>query len=137
MMFKILRKKNKKKESYLQEEWNETTQEGELAIDAFETDKEIVIQSPIGGISAKDINIAAEDGMLIIKGKRSKPRLASQNVKYFYQECFWGPFSKRIILPEEIDIKKAKASIKNGVLTLKIPKLKPKIRAQIEVVEEE
>ena len=137
MVFKILKKKSSWAETSPKSEWEEYTQEGELAIDAFETDKEIVIQSPIGGISAKDINIAVEDGMLIIKGKRSKPRLASQNIKYFYQECFWGPFSKRIILPEEIDIKKAKASIKNGVLTLKIPKLKPKIRAQIEVVEEE
>lgn len=137
MMFKIFKKKNKSTEKSPKVEWEESAQEGELAIDAFETDKEIVIQSPIGGISAKDINIAVEDGMLIIRGKRSRPRLASQNIKYFYQECFWGPFSKRIILPEEIDIKKAKASIKNGVLTLKIPKLKPKIRAQIEVVEEE
>ena len=137
MVFKILKKKNSRAETSPKNEWEEYAQEGEQAIDAFETDKEIVIQSPIGGISAKDINIAVEDGMLIIKGKRSKPRLASQNIKYFYQECFWGPFSKRIILPEEIDIKKAKASIKNGVLTLKIPKLKPKIRAQIEVVEEE
>ena len=137
MIFKILKKKSLRAETSPKSEWEEYAQEGELAIDAFETDKEIVIQSPIGGISAKDINIAVEDGMLIIKGKRSKPRLASQNIKYFYQECFWGPFSKRIILPEEIDIKKAKASIKNGVLTLKIPKLKPKIRAQIEVVEEE
>ena len=137
MVFKIFKKKNKRTKKSPKVEWEESAQEGELAIDAFETDKEIIIQSPIGGISAKDINIAVEDGMLIIRGKRSRPRLASQNIKYFYQECFWGPFSKRIILPEEIDIKKAKASIKNGVLTLKIPKLKPKIRAQIEVVEEE
>ncbi len=137
MVFKILKKKNKRTEKSPKAEWGESAQEGELAIDAFETDKEIVIQSPIGGISAKDINIAVEDGMLIIRGTRSKPRLNNQNIKYFYQECFWGPFSKRIILPEEIDIKKAKASIKNGVLTLKIPKLKPKMRAQIEVVEEE
>lgn len=136
-MFKILKKKRGRGEAAPKSDWEEFGQEGELAIDAFETEKEIVICSPVGGITAKDISIAVEDGMLIIRGKREKPKPTSKNIKYFYQECFWGLFSKRIILPEEIDIKKAKATIKNGILTLKIPKLKPKIHTQIEVVEED
>ncbi|MBU1045546.1 Hsp20/alpha crystallin family protein [Patescibacteria group bacterium] len=104
-----------------QEEWLSQNSEGELAIDAYETDKEIVIQSTIAGISASDLDISAEDDMLIIKGSRQKPD--DEGVKnYFQQECYWGPFSKKIILPEKAKIASAKAEVKNGVLTLRIPK---------------
>ena len=42
---------------------------------------------------------------------------------YYYQELYWGSFSRSIILPEEIDADNAKASMKNGILTLRLPKL--------------
>ena len=42
---------------------------------------------------------------------------------YYYQELYWGAFSRSIILPEEIDADNARASMKNGVLTLRLPKL--------------
>ncbi|MBU3964458.1 Hsp20/alpha crystallin family protein [Patescibacteria group bacterium] len=110
-----------KEEKQPQEQWLSQNNEGELAIDAYETDKEIVIQSTIAGISASDLDISAEEDMLIIKGSRQKPE--SDGIKnYFQQECYWGPFSKKIILPEKAKIASAKAEVKNGVLTLKIPK---------------
>ncbi|MCD5396385.1 MAG: Hsp20/alpha crystallin family protein [Candidatus Pacebacteria bacterium] len=127
------RKKEEKKEDWLKENLV-----GELAIDAYETPKYIVIQSPIAGITPRDIEISLEDGMLIIKGKRQRPESTDKIKKYFYQECFWGNFEKKLILPKEVDITKARASMKNGVLTLKIPKLKEKEKEEIKVeVEEE
>jgi len=111
---------------------SQNNNEGELAIDAYETDKEIVIQSTIAGISASDLDISAEDDMLIIKGSRQKPD--NEGAKnYFQQECYWGPFSKKIILPEKAKIASAKAEVKNGVLTLKIPKAQTASKKKIAI----
>ena len=42
---------------------------------------------------------------------------------YYYQELYWGPFSRSIILPEEVDADGARASMKNGILTIRLPTL--------------
>ena len=60
--------------------------------------------------------------MMVIKGNRCDPHEATDK-KYFYQECYWGPFSRKIILPENIDIDSADAQMDKGVLTIKIPKV--------------
>ncbi len=137
MKFGLFKKRNvpQKKE----ENWLENNGLGELAIDAYETNKYIVVQSPIGGISSENIEISLEDGMLIIKGEREKPQDQDKIKKYFCKECFWGKFERKLILPEEVDIAKAKATIKNGILTLRIPKLKERNKKgiKIEVEEEE
>ena len=58
---------------------------------------------------------------MVIKGDRGDPH-EHPDKKYFYQECYWGPLSRKIILPENIDIDKADAQMDKGVLTIKIPK---------------
>ena len=95
--------------------------EGELAIDAYETPKEFIIQSTIAGVGSNNLDISVEEDMLIIRGRREKPQEIEKE-NYFQQECFWGPFSKKIILPEKVKIAQAKATVKNGILTLRIPK---------------
>lgn len=120
-----------------QNTWEKLSQEGELIIDAYETQNEIIIISPIGGVTAKDLSISIEDGMLIIEGSRERPKIDNNNAKkYFYEECFWGKFSRKIILPEEVNIDKAKASVKNGILILRIPKKKQRVLKEIEIEEE-
>ena len=116
-------KKIEKDNEQNRNQWLSENNEGELAIDAYETEKEIVIQSTIAGISASDLDISTEDDMLIIKGSRYKPDCEESVRNYFHQECYWGPFSKKIILPEKAKIESAKATVTNGVLTLKIPKV--------------
>jgi len=107
--------------------------EGELAIDAYETEKEFVIISTIAGVSSKDIDISVDEDMLVIKGKREKPKTIDKQKTYLQKECFWGNFSKRIILPEKIKISKAKATIEDGVLVLRIPKSKSKTSSKIKI----
>jgi HSP20 family protein len=96
-------------------------QDGELVIDVFETTADFVVLAAIAGVQIKDIDISLEKDMMIIKGDRQDPH-GHPNKKYFYQECYWGPFSRKIILPENIDIDKADAQMDKGVLTIKIPK---------------
>jgi HSP20 family protein len=112
------------------------TDEAELAIDVFETDDNIVIQSTIGGIKAEDLDIDIENDMVTIRGSRQN-KIEEKNKKYFYQECYWGAFMRKVILPEEVDANKAKAVIKDGVLTLSMPKVHRKLKKKIAIEQEE
>ena len=103
-----------------QKEWLEP--EGQLAIDVYQTDSYIVIQAPIAGIKKEDLDISIENDVVTIKGKREEP-LETDEKKYFCQECYWGPFSREVILPDEGDPSRAEAAMKEGVLTLKIPRI--------------
>ena len=96
--------------------------EGILTVDVYRTDDEIVIKSTIAGVGADDIDISITNDMVTIKGSR-KPDEKVRPADYDYQELYWGAFSRSIILPEEIDADNAKANIKNGMLTLRLPKL--------------
>ena len=96
--------------------------EGQLAVDVYETSSDFVVSAAIAGISAEDIDILIEKDMLVIKGERPNPQ-ESEEKNYFYQECYWGPFSRKVILPEGIDISRAEASIDKGILMIRIPKI--------------
>jgi len=122
-----------KKEEQKQEE---PQTEGELAIDVYETDGDIVIQSTIGGIKSEDLDISIENDLVTIRGNREK-LVEKEGKKYFYQECYWGSFARQVILPEEVDETKVKAIMKNGVLTLIMPKLHRKKKRKILVKPEE
>ena len=97
-------------------------QDGELVVDVFETDEHFVVLAAIAGIQIKDIDISLEKDMMVIKGNRNDPHTHSGK-KYYAQECYWGPFSKKIVLPENINIDEADAQMDKGVLTVKIPKM--------------
>ena len=95
--------------------------EGELAIDVYETNGDFIIKSTIAGVKAEELDITIENDIVTIRGSREK-QTSEETKKYYYQECYWGTFSRQVILPEEVDGSKAEASMKDGVLTLKIPK---------------
>jgi HSP20 family protein len=96
-------------------------QEGELVVDVYETDADFVVLAAIAGVQIKDLDISLEKDMMVIKGDRCDPH-CHPDKKYFYQECYWGPFSRKVILPENISIDKADAQIDKGILTVRIPK---------------
>jgi HSP20 family protein len=96
--------------------------DGELVVDAYQTANHIIIEVPIAGVSADDLDVSITPETVTITGKRER----TQHVRsedYVYQECYWGKFSRSIVLPQEIDAEGADASLKNGVLTIKLPKL--------------
>jgi len=96
-------------------------QEGELVVDVYETPSDFVVLAAIAGIQIKDLDISLEKDMMVIKGHRTHPEEGEEK-KYFYQECYWGPFSRKIVLPENVNIDNADAQMDKGVLTIKIPK---------------
>jgi HSP20 family protein len=96
-------------------------EEGQLTIDVYQTDSDIVIKSTIAGVNPEDIDISITNDMVTIRGKRMKDEKISTE-DYYYQELYWGAFSRSVILPVEVDADRAKASIKNGILTIRLPK---------------
>lgn len=101
--------------------------EGQLTVDVFQDNKEIVIQATIGGVKSSDIDVSISKDMVTIKGHRKREKKIKKD-DYFHQELHWGAFSRSIILPTDIDLDKSKASIKNGLLTIRLPILTKKTR---------
>lgn len=112
----------------------ESQTEGELTLDVYETDDELVIQSPVAGVKPEELDISLEDDMLTIRGERPLPA-DEQRKNTILQECYWGPFSRRIVLPAEVDGTNVSASLERGVLTIRIPKLEARKKKKV-VVEE-
>jgi HSP20 family protein len=96
--------------------------EGHLTIDVYQNDENIVIESTIAGVNVDDLDIAITPESVTIKGKREKKERVKKD-DYLYQECFWGKFSRSIILPQEIDPDKSQASLKDGILKVVLPKV--------------
>jgi len=112
-------KKEEKVETEKEKSWFEP--EGQLAIDVYQTESELVVQSAIAGIKPENLDISIESDVVTIRGKREK--LFDEEGNYFNQECYWGPFSREIILPVEVDPSRAKAAMREGILTIRIPKI--------------
>lgn len=106
--------------------------EGQLTVDVYQTDSEIIVQSAVAGVKPEDLDISVENDVLTIKGNREK--IAGDEEKnYFYQECYWGRFSREIILPVEVDSSRTEAAMQNGILTIRIPKIEREKKRKIVV----
>ncbi len=95
--------------------------DGQLTIDVYQTEDSIVIKSTIAGVKPEDLDVAINNDMVTIKGERKNEEIVP-DANYYYQECYWGPFSRSILLPVDIIADKAEASLKNGILTIRLPK---------------
>lgn len=99
----------------------EDAEEGQLMVDIYEDGPYIVIQSTVAGVKPEDIDISLQEETLTIRGSRARAEAVKED-NFYYRELYWGAFSRSIILPEEVDFSKAEASIKNGFLTIRLPK---------------
>ena len=94
---------------------------GQLTVDVYQNPSEIVIESAIAGVKPEDLDISVNKDSISIKGERHREKEVKGD-DYLYQECYWGKFSRAIILPQEIDPDKATVSFKNGILSVRLPK---------------
>lgn len=105
----------------MEQETYSSDAEGQLTIDVYQTENDIVIKSTIAGVKPEDLDVTINNDMVVIKGERkNEEKITADN--YYYQECYWGGFSRSVVLPVEIISDKAEASLKNGILTIKLPK---------------
>lgn len=91
-------------------------------IDVYETKNEIIVKAIVAGVERGAIKVSITPESVTISGERQKQERISRD-SYFYQELFWGSFSRSIMLPVEVDPDNAKASLKNGIFTIRLPKI--------------
>lgn len=103
-----------------EEDWM-SDYEGALNIDMYQTKDNVIIKSTIAGVRPDDIDITVANDMVTIKGTRQREETINQD-DYFYQECYWGSFSRSVIVPVDIDSEEIEADLKDGILTVVIPK---------------
>jgi len=115
--------------------WPSSEEEGELAVDLSESKDELILQAVIGGVVINDLDISITNDMITIRGQRDREN-KDKIEKVYYNECFWGMFSRSLVLPYEINADKAKATIKNGMLTIHLPKLVKTKRKTLKIEEE-
>lgn len=107
-----------------------TKTEGQLAVDVIETPSQITIRSAIAGVSENDLQITINEDMVTIRGERAIAALPLDATVH-YEECFWGPFSRSIILPARIQPDEADANLNNGILTISMKKARGDLRIPV------
>lgn len=117
-------------------EWELPAEEGKLSVDVAETDKEIMIASTMAGATFDAIDVNVHNDILTIRGNRHSPLAQHADAAMVHAECFWGSFSRTIILPAEVKAEQARAEYRNGVLTVIIPKRKMDAKIKVKIVEE-
>ena len=96
--------------------------EGTLTVDVYQDEDYVIVQSTVAGVKDEDLEINITNESVTIRGTRERKEEVKEK-DYFYQELFWGTFSRSIILPQEVDPDNSTATLKNGILTIKMPKM--------------
>ena len=97
-------------------------EEGELAVDVYQTPVEIIIKTMVAGVRPEDLEISITRDMVTIRGKREAERTVREE-DYYHQELYWGTFSRTVMLPAEIDVEESDAVEKHGLLIIRMPKI--------------
>lgn len=103
----------------------ESDEEAELTVDVYQTPNEIVIKSMVAGVKPEDLQVSITRDAVTIKGRRNEEITVNEE-NYFHKELYWGSFSRTITLPEEVEPEEAEAFEKNGLLTIRLPKIDKK-----------
>lgn len=94
---------------------------GQLAVDVYQTKEDIFVVAPVPGVSKADLDLSIVESTLTVRGSRKESK-DIRTSDYFVQECYWGEFSRSIILPVQVKEEEAEAELKDGMLTVKVPK---------------
>jgi HSP20 family protein len=115
------------------DEWDEGEPvAGQLAVDVYETKERLVVKGRVAGVNKSDLDVSISDNTLTIKGTLSAGN--EEDVEnYFLQECYWGEFSRSLVLPVPVKEDEIEAVLKDGVLTVSFSKLKQDTVKKIEI----
>lgn len=98
------------------------TSEGQLPVDVHQTQTDIIIRAFVAGVRPDELSLSISRDMVEIEGSRAEREQVAA-ADYFTRELFWGSFSRKILLPQEIDVDAATANAKDGLLTITLPRL--------------
>jgi HSP20 family protein len=108
--------------------------EGQLSVDVAQTEEELIVVATLAGTLPEQISLHLQNDVLTIRGERRSS--VPSGAEYFYEECYWGKFSRTIVLPVDVKAELARAEYRNGALIIHLSKAKPSNTIPIYVVEE-
>ncbi|MEK7090652.1 MAG: Hsp20/alpha crystallin family protein [Patescibacteria group bacterium] len=97
-------------------------EDAQLSIDMYQNPAEIIIQAMVAGVRPEDLDVSITQDMVTIKGRRAYQHQVTED-NFYYRELYWGTFTRSILLPQEVDAEESQATIKHGVLNIRLPKL--------------
>lgn len=106
--------------SALSASWISSPSEGQLAIDVFRRGEALIVRAPIAGVDPDAIRVQVQNGLLTIRGERIHQE-AIHDEDWFHRECYWGSFSRSVLLPEDIDENHVEAQVQQGILEIHLP----------------
>jgi HSP20 family protein len=106
---------------------------GQLAVDVYETKERLMVKGRVAGVNKSELDVSISDNTLTIKGTLSAGNEDGVE-NYFLQECYWGEFSRSIVLPVPVKEDEIEAVLKDGVLTISFSKLKQDTVKKIQVL---
>ena len=101
-------------------------------LDISETKNDLVVKAELPGMDLKDIDVSLNDVMLTIKGERKQEKEEKEE-NYHLVERTYGSFYRSVRLPKEVKHDKVKASFKNGVLKIVLPKSEETKKKEVKV----
>lgn len=118
-----------------EDNWEEEADDlmGQLAVDVFETEEELIIKARTAGVDRNDLDVSISDGILTISGTLSSGDETNVH-NWHIQECYWGEFSRTLALPVAVKEEGVKAELKDGVLTIIFEKVKQEKAKKIQVL---
>ena len=96
---------------------------GQIAVDILDTPSAIIIVAPVAGVDPTEVDISLSRNILTLSGHRHEAPIYLEAKRLLVEECFYGAFSRSIILPENLGFDKIRATIEHNVIMIEIPKL--------------
>lgn len=121
--------------NFIDESDNFASGEGQLSCDVYADENNIIVKSALAGVDPQDLDISISNDLLTIRGQRQEDTTIKEN-DYFAREVYWGAFSRSIVLPQEIDQNRVKATLKKGLLTIILPKKYKNTAIKVEALED-
>ena len=100
-------------------------------VDIFETEKEIVLTTELPGVKEEDLDVMLENNVLTISAKMNEEKF--EDYELIYSEYRPIKFERSFTISDEFDKDKMKATLKNGILNLTIPKAEKAVAKKIKV----
>jgi HSP20 family protein len=102
------------------------------SVDISETDTEYLIRAELAAVNKEDVHITFDNSMLTISGER-KQKVDEENERFHRVENFYGSFSRRFSLPENVDADAIRAASKDGIVTVHVPKRTTDAKKAVEI----
>lgn len=101
-------------------------------VDVIERDTEVIVKAEMPGVSKDDVDVSVTDTTVTIKGETSHEEKEEKG-DYYRSEISRGSFSRTVALPANVDSDKARATFKDGILELTIPKVEKAKRKSVTI----